>query len=369
MSDPLASHDSHVEGVEQSTSPATPPVVFDADSPSARRIQGAIAQVGPSHPDDVAIQSPPAAERFEEQAPAFAHLLRGAKLEVAAERHQRLDARAVEAQARYERYASRARAAVFWAGLGAAALLATGALASLLAPIAARVLAVAFTAVGVVASAIAVASIRSLRNGELLERWMSARAEAEMERLRYFHLLAHEGEGVDPLLKLEFFRRHQLDVQRRYYASREATHREDADRAFRVSGTAMAFGGAASGLAGVLAASVGPPWAGLAALGLTAQAVATRTENREASAQARRNAERYDRTRAALDALYGNLDEVRVATASGGSAVLHAYVESVHQHLSLEHRQWVDEMATANEALDRLEHLLDEYVESRGDKA
>ena len=55
------------------------------------------------------------------------------------------------------------------------------------------------------------------REGNLVEAWMSGRAHAESARLEYFATLVRLENGPsDPplgLLKLEYFRRYQLDVQ------------------------------------------------------------------------------------------------------------------------------------------------------------
>lgn len=205
--------------------------------------------------------------------------------------------------------------------------------------------------------------IRRIRDGRLLETWMTRRAEAESERLRYFELVTGAEPPLDePLLMLEYFRRYQLDVQRAYYGKRGRQHRSEADRALSRASAGMAVGGIASGVAGVLAVALSPVWTALAGLGLAGQALGSTAEQGEATAQNRRNAERYDRTRDALDHLYAKLDRVRDALADGDLPSLQAYVESVHEQLSLEHRQWLEEIGTASHAVDRLEKLLEKHA-------
>lgn len=73
-------------------------------------------------------------------------------------------------------------------------------------------------------------------------------------------------------------------------------------------------------------------------------------ENGEATAQNRRNAERYARTADSLDGLYA-LDRVRQAVAAGERESRTEYVAAVHDQLSLEHRQWLAETAEASRAV------------------
>jgi hypothetical protein len=86
-------------------------------------------------------------------------------------------------------------------------------------------------------------------------------------------------------------------------------------------------------------------------------------ENSEATSQDRRNAERYGRTRELLDQLYAMLDKVRAGTAAGDLEVMHSYVDSVHDQLSLEHRQWLDELGATSQAVARLQTVLEQYQE------
>jgi hypothetical protein len=115
----------------------------------------------------------------------------------------------------------------------------------------------------------------------------------------------------------------------------------------------------ATGLAGI--GTVHAAWTSLAAAGLAGQAWSAMVSNEEATAQNRRNAERYGRTRLALDRLYERLDEVRLAVAGGHTEVMTEFVGAVHEQLSLENRQWLEEMHGAGTAIARLEELLSRY--------
>lgn len=327
------------------------------------RIRQAINLIGPDRPKDYVIAASEHARQYAESAPELAEVLQSGEVQVAAERYEELDQKALEAQRRFTTASNRARSAVFWAGVAGALLLAAASLSTVLGDALSRILVVLFSVAGVVAGGLAAGWIHSIRSGALLEQWMTRRAEAEAERLRYFNLISREREIPEPLLQLEYFRRYQLDVQRIYYRDRGQQHDTDAGRMLRIGSAAMAAGGITSGLAGVLGASIAPHWASIAGLAVVAQAVAARAENQEATAQHRRNAERYERTRNVLDQLYGMLDSVRSATAAGDLAVMREFVASVHEQLSLEHRQWLEEIGAASEAVNRLEQLLEKYRE------
>ncbi len=325
------------------------------------RVNQVIDIIGPDRPNDYVIAPSAHASQYAKDAPELARLLRSSEVQAAAELYEDLDETALEAQERFVAVSNRARVAVLIAGLAGAMLLAAASLSPLLGESTTRFLIIVATVVGVIAAGLAAMWIHSIRSGALLERWMKSRAEAELERLRYFELVTSEREISEPLLQLEYFRRYQLDVQRVYYRNRGKQHAAAADRTLGVGTAAMAAGGIITALAGAFAASLGSYWASIAGLALVAQAIAAHAENREATAQHRRNAERYQRTRHALDRLSGMLDSVRSATAEGSLAVFQQFVVSVHDKLSLEHRQWVEEMHEAGEAVNRLENLLEQY--------
>ncbi len=227
------------------------------------------------------------------------------------------------------------------------------------APTVGRWLILAAAVGAVVAGGLATMWIQRVKQGQLLERWMTARAEAETARFRYFDIVTERGGAADPNLLLEYFRRYQLDVQRAYYGGRAGDHRRAADRALGRSTLGVAGGSMATGLAGI--GMVNPAWTSLAAVGLVGQAWGAMVANEEATAQNRRNAERYGRTRLALDRIYERLDEVRMAVAGGHAEVMAEFVQAVHEQLSLEHRQWLEEMHGAGTAIGRLEELLSRY--------
>jgi hypothetical protein len=215
--------------------------------------------------------------------------------------------------------------------------------------------------VAVVSGGLASMSLFRVREGNLLEAWMSARAQAETARLLYFSTLAQgDDDTSDPplgLLKLEYFRRYQLDVQIAYYAGRGEAHRRSADQTLLIGGLAVAAGAVAAGAAGVLAAT-DTRWAAVAALGVVGTAGAAFAATREAVNQDRRNAERYGRTLSALEILRGRLDEVRAGVLAGSQELLEEYVAAVHEQLSLEHREWLSGAESTRSAIGKLDETL-----------
>ena len=123
---------------------------------------------------------------------------------------------------------------------------------------------------------------------------------------------------------------------------------------------ALALSAFTIGMAGFFNAAAGmlgawrPEYAAIAALAVVAQSVASKIASGEAISQDARNGERYRRTRKSLTGLAGKLDEVRAAVARGNDKALAAFVESVHEQLSLEHRQWVETAKGADAATQRL---------------
>ncbi len=334
------------------------------DATKVDPLTGAAGAIGPSHPTDYVVDPTGHAERYRDAAPDLATVLSRSSVRVVAERYQKLDSLALEHQRRFKATSSRARSAVFWAGVTAAFLLVTGSLSGLLSASLRTPLMVVAAGGAVVAGALATMWIRQIKEGRLLERWMTSRAEAETARLQYFERVTRDPEPAEPLLQLEYFRRYQLDVQRAFYAERGGDHRRAADRSLSLSSMALAGGAGATGLAGVLGA-LDPAWSALAGLGLVGQAWAARIVNEEATAQDRRNAERYGRTHLALDRIYERLDDVRRAAADGRREVMREFVDAVHEQLSLEHRQWLEEIDAAGSAIERLEALLAQYRESK----
>jgi SMODS and SLOG-associating 2TM effector domain 1 len=323
----------------------------------AKVIDRAVQAVGRDRPQD-ALAPTLHAEALAGPAPALARLLRTAKMETLALQYERLDRQANDVQKKFKRAMAWAnRALLLTAILGAGIMV-----VAILAGTWADVLSVIIGLVAVLSGGLASMSLFRVREGNLLEAWMSVRAQAETARLLYFSTLAQAADAgtSDPplgLLKLEYFRRYQIDVQIAFYAGRGEAHRRAADLTLLIGGFAVAAGAVAAGAAGVLAAT-DTRWAALAALGVIGTAGAAYAATREAVNQDRRNAERYGRTLSALEILRGRLDDVRAGVLAGSQQLLDEYVAAVHEQLSLEHREWLSGAESTRSAIGRMDETL-----------
>ncbi len=325
--------------------------------------------VGSEGRDDYVLTPTGHAERYAETAPGLVALLRSSAARIAGEEFERADEIALQAQHTFRGVANQANVVGMLTAWTSAAVL----LAALLGAPGAVILALGIG--GAIAGAYGAFLTQRLRQQHLLQRWMTARAEAEEFRHRYFEVVALTPPTEDSpsapsftsLLQLEYFRRYQLDVQSSYYDVRQRQHQQSADRTVTYAAAAGFVAALSTGLAGLLGAGEGTNWAGLAALGIVGASLATYAGVRESITQDARNAERYGRTRTALREIHTRLDEVREAVGRGNRAALEEFVMAVHEHLSVEHRQWLSESDATRSGLARLERAL--YGESATEDA
>jgi len=320
--------------------------------------QAAEAAIGADAADDYVISPTLHADRYQDAAPALSGLIRRTRARVAGEEFERADAIAIDAQRAFKRTAGQASlAAMATAWLSALVLLSAlmGAPGAVL---------IAAGSGGAVTGALGAFLTQRLRQQNLLQRWMSARAKAEEYRRNYFDLVTltdppEERDAKETsLFQLEYFRRYQLDVQVRYYDVRQRRHRIAADRTVTYAAGAGFFAALSAGLAGLLGASEGSEWAGLAALGIVGTSLATYATVRDSISQDASNAERYEHTRSGLREISLHLDEVREAVSVGNRAPLHEFVAVVHEQLAAEHQQWLSEDAAVHSGIARLEEAL-----------
>jgi hypothetical protein len=328
----------------------------------AEAVKLAAAAIGEGRPDDFILAPTTHAEELAGKAPALASLLRTAKIATLARQYERRDREAGDAQRRFKDAMLWANAAVLATGVLGAAIMVVGILEEALDDADLWPLLLVLGLGALVSGAFASMWLFRVREGNLVEAWMSGRAHTESARLEYFATLAKAKTGESSelplgLLKLEYFRRYQLDVQIAYYDRRGGQHRESADRTLTLGGFAAALGAVASGSAGI-AASIEAPWAALAALGVIGTALAAFAATREAVNQDRRNAERYGRTLSALEILRGRLDDVRAGVLAGSQDLLEEYVAGVHEQLSLEHREWLSGKESTRSAVGKMDETL-----------
>jgi SMODS and SLOG-associating 2TM effector domain 1 len=316
--------------------------------------------IGNGSPGDYPLSPVEHAEQLKTSAPKLAALLtRSAPVELARQ-YAEADTEALTAERTFKRWVIRANWAVLATATASALLMAVALLTGTLGGLAQTTL-IVLALIGVAAGGIASMSLFRVKEGRLLEDWMTARARAETKRLSYFSYIVNSSlQPLDlqlELLKLEYFRRYQLDLQLAYYKTRRLGHRNSAERTLSISAGSVLVAAIASGAAGVLGA-LRSEWAALGSLAVFGAALQAFAASRESINQDRRNAERYENTAQALQGLRERLDDVRLRISAGSTSVLGEYVGAVQDQLSLEHRQWLEGAENMQAAVARLEKAL-----------
>jgi SMODS and SLOG-associating 2TM effector domain 1 len=316
--------------------------------------------IGSGGPGDYGLSPVEHAAQLKDSAPQLAALLtRSAPVELA-QQYADADSEALAAERTFKRWVIRANWAVLATATVSALLMAAALLAGRLGGLTQTIL-IVLALIGVATGGFASMSLFRVKEGRLLEDWMTARARAETKRLSYFNYIVNSSAGpLDiqlELLKLEYFRRYQLDLQLAYYKTRRSGHRNSAERTLDISAGSVLVAAIASGAAGVLGA-LRSEWAALGSLAVFGAALQAFAAARESLNQDRRNAERYDNTAQALLGLRERLDDVRLGIAAGSTSVLGEYVSAVQDQLSLEHRQWLEGAENMQAAVARLDKAL-----------
>jgi SMODS and SLOG-associating 2TM effector domain 1 len=322
----------------------------------------AAATIGIQEPGDYRVVPLEHATLYAQSAPEMSNLLRSGPPSTTAQAYERADKAAVGAQASYKKWMNNSNIAVFVTAVLGAATMAV----AIQWPVAApreHWLGRVFAACAAVSAAFGMFSLYKLREGGLLEGWMSARATAETHRLGYFSSIASSASRKNQpdllILFLEYFRRYQLDIEMNYYSVRAAEHKKSANSTV----TLGAIGAALAAISGAVSAAT--PSAILGSLSVLGAAIGAFAVSREQMNQDRRNSERYSRTWDALNGLSGRLDDVRTAAAQGNGAAVTEFVAAVNDQISLEHRQWLEASESNKAALARLEEAL--APKSRGE--
>jgi hypothetical protein len=324
--------------------------------------------IGSGSPGDYRLSPIEHAEQLRTSAPMLAAILtRSAPVELA-QQYAEADTEALLAGRTFKRWVIRANWAVLATATVSALLMAVALLAGTLGVLTQTIL-IVLALIGVATGGIASMSLFRVKEGRLLEDWMTARARAETKRLSYFSYIVNTSVGPPDLqlelLKLEYFRRYQLDLQLAYYQTRRSGHRNSAGRTLNVSATSVLVAAIASGAAGVLGA-LKSEWAALGSLAVFGAALQAFAAARESMHQDRRNAERYDHSAQALQGLRERLDDVRQGIEAGSTSVLGEYVAAVQDELSLEHRQWLEGAENMQAAVARLEKALSSGASHQG---
>jgi hypothetical protein len=319
--------------------------------------------VGADTDTDYVIDPTAHADEFKVKAPALSAVLRSSGVSVAAKRYKERDSDANVSQVEFKRVFNRSNVTVLITAILIALVLATGIIAPGQGDKVAKTLLIILGVASVLTGSLAAYDLNTLRQGKLLGVWMSNRALAETARLEYFNIIARSsvadgaGDTQVDLLKLEYFRRFQLDVQRNYYRQRSIENLKDAKRILAYSGIAIAGAAVVTGLAGFLGL-INTKFAAFASLGTAFTALTSFAAANESVYQNQRNAERYQRTGEALEGIASSLDDVRTAVQAAGAEPLMGFIEAVHEQLSLEHRQWLGQQTEGENAFTRLQDTL-----------
>ena len=310
------------------------------------------------------------ADLYADSAPELSAILRLPAVVTAAETYERFDAKAKERQHRFKTAANRTNLLILGTAFCGALVVTAGVLKDPLGAQAAQTLAIGFAVAALVIGAAASAHLYGAKGGNYLAKWMRSRAEAETWRQRYFEEITVPS---DPdgrpyatytlLLKLQYFVRYQLAFQLLYYDRRGSEHERSAALGLRFAAVAIGLSAIVTGLAGILS-TAHLEFVALGAVGVIASALTAFASARESINQDQRNAERYERTFEILTNLKITLGAVQRGIVRIGPKPLTDFVHAVHEQISLEHRQWLDDAAQASTALAALEETLKDLRDS-----
>jgi hypothetical protein len=203
-----------------------------------------------------------------------------------------------------------------------------------------------------------------------VSRWQASRGDAEMARLAVFKTMAANAAETSPkvaLFGLAVLLRNLLDDQRNYLGKAALRHRKSSEITSRWGGlaSALAFIG---GSAAIVASQGGAGWTNWIILaGVFGAAIGAYAANRDALRRDRANADRYEKTRVALDGLAGRTDEVAARIAAGEPKAVAALTDTIADLLATEHKQWQEGTAQAEASLAKLDGQLEQIGKSKAD--
>lgn len=306
------------------------------------------------------------AERLPEEAGPLRRILQQPTIHAIIDEFAIADSQAVKAQRRYKRVA-RLR---LYTGVAATIIGAT-----FLVPIErwlGQFVSIA-AAIQYTCFAVSVLAFLHLIRTRPFDVWMKARARAEIARISLFdQVLTASDPSPKPdelpvlPLKLEYFRRYQLDVQRRYYAERGLQHARAAGQTRRWQIESLALSVLAGAVATIAVLKLGvdhgiqlpgsvdhiyaavipilPDWTNKAVLatGITASALFGASVSRSLMDLDERNASRYLTTAANLTHIRETkLETARADAAAGKTEQVKAFVDSIQRMVSAEHQEWI----------------------------
>jgi hypothetical protein len=314
--------------------------------------------IGKCEDGDYVITPTKHADSFAKDAPDFARTLCAGRVAIAAKDYEEKNQAAIDAQVDFQKVFRMSNMTVFITSTIITLVLLTG----ILFP-GYKIVMVSLGLLSFVGGFVASYYLNVLKQGRLLDQWMSNRARAEAARLDYFLTVAKCGETspagpLMDLLKLEYFRRFQLDVQIGYYARTVKKNTREARQGLKWSSIAVAGAGIITAFAAFTSGFISPKFAAVATLGTFFAAISTFATTREDVYHHQRNSERYSRTRDALIEIYKTIDDVRAAIIKDGQKPLLDFIDAVHEQMLAEHKQWLSLEEESENAFTRLQETL-----------
>lgn len=315
------------------------------------------------------------ASEMTDEADTLARILRAPRLRRMIDRFVKSDAEAVRQQRKYKRHG---KIAIWFNAIailiGPTWVVAKGIAADPDLPFQADLSSYNFGVMGLQYAFIlmAVMSAQAIIRLKPFDKWMRSRAEAEISRIGLFTTVSEARETSRPdevpllPLKLEYFRRYQLDIQLDYYSGRGKQHREAADKrkVFRDGIGLLGPLVGAFALAMVILATSTDVDSALQSLlnggisearqhtavrelgllsGVISAAILSALNAHSLLSQDRRNASRYE-------SVYNNLlflqreylPAARQAAAEGNEEEVLSFINAVNTQISSEHQEWID---------------------------
>ncbi|MGH1352873.1 MAG: hypothetical protein ACRBBN_19020 [Methyloligellaceae bacterium] len=316
--------------------------------------KAAIKAIGPDKPDDWELKPRHHAESIMQEAGAVIRILESDELNEIIGHYDEADAEAVAEQERYKWY-SKLAAVTSFLSVGIGSLLLLLYVIEEMRPFTQYIAVLQF-----VLLVISFGASLYVSRKEQFEIWMRKRAEAETARLGLFNSVMQRQEtakdGELPLLplKLEYFRRFQLDIQLYYYKTRGEQHARAIRGMNWLRILALMLVSLAVFPVALSAFNIGVPGKLIAGieddvfqrvfmfLGLIGAALQGLLASFALISLHQRNAARYHDTYQNLEDLSGKpLSEAREAAVNGDESSVLAFVALVHEQISSEHREWV----------------------------
>jgi len=303
------------------------------------------------------------AKSMQSACPKLAQILQSSAVKTSLETHKRQDKEAVLQEEKLKQEA-------FWSNL---CLLAAGVTSGLILAVSANALEFVGVDVGAQKWLTLVLGLVTLglgaaaayfgyiaRDQGRIARWQTCRSEAEVARLGVFSTIASKAATAGPQIAcfgLAVVVRHLLDDQRLWLGLSVVKHRKSSERTsqFSALASALAFIGGSGAIIASQTNGGGAIWIVLA--GVLGAAIGAYAANQEALNRDRANAERYDKTLVAMDAIASRTDDV-VNSVGAEPKALEAFTKTITDLLAAENQQWLDGTAQANAALDKLDAQL-----------